>query len=268
MKIVNKTYNLKSTIIKTNIVLISDIHYYDKNDIKQLNKVLDNIKNIKPKFICISGDIIDQSNIEKKEEFINWLGKLSKISKVVISIGNHEFYINKKDKKFGLDKELFKKIKSINNLYLLDNENIIIDNINFIGLTLPINYYEYNNNLNDFKKYLKYIKTYNNCYNVLLCHCPIDISNKEILDNLNIDLLLCGHMHGGITPRIIRPILKNRGLISPQKTLFPKIAYGYLKVANTDIVITSGIRVVSHSNNFKIIKNFFSSEIVEIKINS
>ena len=38
------------------------------------------------------------------------------------------------------------KISNIDNLYLLDNKNIIIDNINFIGLTLPIKIYDNESN--------------------------------------------------------------------------------------------------------------------------
>lgn len=262
MRIVKKTYNLNSNI-DTNIVLISDIHYYNEKDIKHLNKILDRIKKIKPNYICISGDLLDESNIKNEDKIINWLYKLSKVSKIIISIGNHEFYIDKKTKTFGLNKSLYKKVESINNLYLLDNKNVIIDNINFIGLTLPIDYY-FNGN---FKlEYLKTIKTYKKYYNILLCHSPMNIINEEILSKINVDLVLCGHMHGGITPRILRPILKNRGLISPKLKLFPKVCYGHLKVKNTDIIITSGVTVISHINKFKILKKLFSSEVVEIRI--
>ena len=83
----------------------------------------------------------------------------------------------------------------------------------------------------------------------------------------NLNLVLCGHTHGGITPKIFRPILKNRGLISPRKSILPKISYGHIKINKTDIIITSGITVVSHINPFRILKNFFASEIVEININ-
>ena len=102
MKIQNKTYNIKSNINKK-IVLISDIHYSSKKDIKNLNIVLDRIKKINPDYICIPGDTIDKSEIKDSVQFINWLKKLTKISKVIVSIGNHEFYITKN--KFGLNRD-------------------------------------------------------------------------------------------------------------------------------------------------------------------
>lgn len=265
MKIFNTSYNLKG--INTNIVLISDVHYYSKENIKHLNKVLDNIKKIKPKYICIPGDLIDESNIKDEDKLIEWLSKLAGISKVILSIGNHELYINRDKRIFGLNKKLYNKIKNIDNLYLLDNDNIIFDNINFIGITLPIDYYfEEDKKYIDIEKYIKRLNTSKNKYNVLLCHSPINICNEKFLKKYNLNLVLCGHTHGGITPRIFRPILKNRGLISPRKRLLPKISYGHIKINNTDIVITSGITVVSHLNSFRILKNFFSSEIVSITV--
>lgn len=265
MKIFNTNYNLKG--VNTNIVLISDIHYYSKDDIRHLNKVLDNIKKIKPKYICIPGDLTDESNIYDEDNLIEWLSKLSNISKVILSIGNHEFYIDKHKKIFGLNKNLYNKIRNIDNLYLLDNGNIRLDNINFIGATLPMNYYHDEDKKKiDIKKYIKKLNSYEDCYNVLLCHSPVNVCDEELLKKYNLNLILCGHTHGGITPKLLRPILKNRGLISPRKSLLPKVSYGHIKVNNTDIIITSGITIVSHINPFRILKKFFASEIVNITV--
>ena len=255
MKIQNKIYNIKSDLNKK-IVLISDIHYSSKKDIKNLNLVLDRIKNINPDYICIPGDIINKSEIKDSSLFINWLKKLSKVSKVIVSIGNHEFYITKR--KFGLNKDFFRKISYIDNLYLLDNKNVIIDNINFIGLTVPIECY----NKENFYKCISNIKTNDKYYNILLCHSPEYICNEEVLKELNIDLIVCGHMHGGLVPKIFKPIFKNRGLIGPNKKLFPKNAYGNLKINKTDIVITSGLRVLP----FRHINKLFIQEIAIINL--
>lgn len=261
MKIINKTYNIESNLNK-NIVLISDIHYSSKKDIKNLNYILDNIKKLKPDYICIPGDIIDKSEIDDEKDFINWLKILSRLSKVIISIGNHEFYINKQEKIFGLNKSFLEKLSNIDKVYLLDNKNVIIDNINFIGLTVPMKYYEENDSLNDFNKCLNSIKIYKKYYNILLCHSPINICDYEILKDKNINLILCGHMHGGMVPKFMRKIFKNRGIISPKKRLFPSIAYGYLKIKNTDIIISSGIKVIP----YKLINKFFRSEVVNINL--
>ncbi len=256
MKIQNKTYNIKSNINKK-IVLISDIHYSSKKDIKNLNIVLDRIKKINPDYICIPGDTIDKSEIKDSVQFINWLKKLTKISKVIVSIGNHEFYITKN--KFGLNRDFLRKISYIDNLYLLNNQNIVIDNINFIGITAPIECY---NNKEGIKQYLKNIKTDSKYYNILLCHSPEFVYCEDNIKDLSLDLVLCGHMHGGLVPPMFRFIFKNNGLVSPYKKLFPKNVYGHLKVNNTDIIITSGLRVFP----LRPINSLFTKEIVIINL--
>jgi len=265
MKIVNKKYNLSNELNKK-IVLISDIHYYSKKDIYKLNKVLDNIKQISPNYICISGDITDGAIISNFDLLIEWLNKLTSICKVIMVLGNHEYYVDRKKCIFKLNEDYIKEYKKIENLYFLDNSCKVLDNINFIGITLPIEHYMYNaENKEEFKKCLNKLKIDNKNYNVLLCHSPVNISKEDVIKETNINLVLCGHMHGGIVPRILRPIFKTKGLISPQKEIFPKYAYGNIKVNNKNIIITSGIKILSESH-FPIFNNIFSSEVVEIKI--
>ena len=258
MKVLNKLYTIESNLNK-NIVLISDIHYSSNKDLNRLNFILNRIKKINPDYICIPGDIIDKSKIDDEEDFIEWLKKLSSITKVIVSIGNHEFYIDKSKNILGLNKTLFKKISNINNLYLLDNKNIIIDNINFIGITVPLKYYT---NSNEFYKCMNKVKTNKKYYNILLCHSPENICNKNIIKDKNIDLILCGHMHGGVVFNFLRPIFKNTGLIGPTKKIFPKNAYGHIKINDTNIVITSGTRVLP----YKVLNKLFKPEIVKISL--
>lgn len=261
MKIINKIYNIEGHINKS-IVLISDIHYSNKKDIKRLNYVLDNIKKIKPDYICIPGDITNKSIINDEEYLIDWLKKLTLICKVIVSIGNHEFYINKWKKIYGLNKELLKKISKIDNLYILDNKNIIIDEINFMGITIPIEYYKINKSVEDYNKLFDALKTNKKYYNILLCHSPVDIVNEELLKNRNINLILCGHTHGGAVLEIFRPIFKNNGFISANYKLFPKNVYGMLQIESTAIITTSGLKVLP----FKLLNKLFSLEIVKINL--
>ena len=255
MKIFNTTYNIESNINKK-IVLISDLHYYNKKNIFILNKVLDKIKIINPDYVCIAGDIIDHSTVFDLDLLIDWLIKLSSFYKTIVVIGNHEYYVNKKDKIYNLDNSFIEKISNINNLYFLNNKSIIIDNINFIGLDLGKEYY-INNSVNiNINTYIK-----KDCYNILLCHSPMNID--KIINN-DIDLVLCGHMHGGLVPKIFRKIIKNYGIIDPNKKLFPKYVYGLKNINKTNLITTSGITVLSHSNLLKFLNFIYSSEIVII----
>ena len=264
MRIKNKIYNLDNQKTTVSIVLISDIHYCDKKDIKHLNNILDRIKKINPKFICIPGDLVDESDIRDEAYLLIWLRKLSQVSSVILSIGNHEFYFERKRKNV-FNTSLFNKIQKIDNLFLLDNQSIIIDNINFVGLTLPLDYYD-DETTKDITPFISNIKPNKKCYNILLCHSPFNIVKEKVIKKLGFDLILCGHTHGGATPAFLRPLFKNSGLISPNYSLFCKNVYGKIKIDNTNIIITSGIRVISNLNPFKIFKSFFASEIVIIKI--
>ena len=259
MRLLSKLYNLKNKTPK-DIVLISDIHYRNRKDLKYLNKLYLKLKELNPTYICIAGDLCDEAYIKDDIYLVEWLEKLSKIGTVIYELGNHECYISRRDKKFGFNRDLLNRIKSIKNLYLLDNDNIIIDNINFIGITIPIDYYfEKKIDKKELKDTFNRLKIKKGKYNILLCHSPIDICTEEFLKDSNIDLVLCGHMHGGVLPRIFRKIFKNRGIISPEKKLFPQTCYGYIKICNTEVIISSGIMVIRQ------LRNIFVSEIVKIK---
>ena len=72
-------------------------------------------------------------------------------------------------------------------------------------------------------------------------------------------------MHGGIVPRFLRPLFGSRGIISPQKKLFPNNVYGNIKIKNKNVIITSGIKVLSESHSH-LFNNIFVSEVVEIDL--
>lgn len=255
---------------KKRIVLISDIHYYCKNIIPTLYNLLNEIKQTNPDFICITGDLVDDINISSSNYLIKWLKKLSNIAVVLISIGNHEHYFNH-ELKSSYDKKLFKKINDIENVYVLDNEIYKINSINFIGLNLPYAYYSSGEKKSEFISFMnqEYSKL-DKGYNILLCHSPYVIARKKVLDKLNckkdIDLVLCGHMHAGLTFEWLKKIFKGRGFITPQNRIFGKYCYGKYTRDNIDIIISSGITKLSKSHKLGIFNRFYKEEIVIIDI--
>lgn len=254
------------------IVVLSDIHYYHKKNMKKLNRVLDDVKNCHPDYICIPGDMIDERHIKDEQIFLDWLVELKNICPVIISLGNHEFIKSKKDY-FCYDYDFFDKISKIDNIYFLDNKSQKIGGINFTGITLPGEYYydEEENNKEYLINYInKKIKVKSNSFNVLLCHSPIELIKKDVFTSLNmankIDLVICGHMHGGITPNILKKYLKGRGLISPHRDIFVKHSYGEYNINNTKFVISSGITKSSYRNKFSLLDFLFAPEITIIDI--
>lgn len=265
--------DVSSKKISSNIVLISDIHYSGKEDLVKLNRVLDKIKAIKTDYICILGDVCDQARVLDEDLLIEWLTDLSKVSKVIMVLGNHDYVLHKKHKSY-INKKLIDKIKSIKNLYLLNNEVKVENGICFIGMELDYNYYyKYNESQNNFiRKYNNLItKLDSNKFNILLSHSPIALTKASTIPKLNdyknIDLILCGHMHGGLMPDFLRPIFKHSGLVSPNThNLFVKNAYGNFKIENTNFIVSSGITKLSQVSNLSYFDRFFSPEIIVIDI--
>ena len=229
------------------IALFADIHYSKNYQLKNLKKIIENVKNNNPDYICIPGDIIDDANIiydKKINYFIDFIKELSYISKVILSYGNHDELIIKKQQ-YKNTTSFFKKINEIENVYFLDNENIVIDDINFIGYHKHHSLFKKHENM-DMKNDLENIKNkfVKNKYNILLSHSPINILNY----NLNANLILSGHMHNGL----VLPIFKkgNNGIVGPYSSFFPKKCRGIIKEKNTTLIITGGVKKISNSSSF------------------
>ena len=266
IKITN--YEIKSEIDKK-IVLISDIHYYSRRDLNKLESIYNKIKTLNPNYICIAGDFIDEAKVLEEDLFIFFLKKLTKLGKVVISLGNHDIAIKGKEKTYFYNEDLFNKIKRVKNLYLLDNETKVIDDICFIGLNLGFEYYyENGENSEALISQFNIIKKNHKKYNVLLCHSPLVVTQENVIKKLEgIDLVLCGHTHGGMTPTIFQKYLKNRVFISPDKRkFFLNDAYGYIVKNDINIVISSGVTKLSHTSRIDNLDFLFKPEIVMIEL--
>lgn len=276
-KILKKTYKIETDNLDKKIILLTDIHYYQKKDIKKLNKILKTLKTMDFDYICISGDIIDIGHIQDMDLYINWLTELAKLSKVIVGLGGHDILRNRKHREYYYNEEFYNKLKKINNLHLLDNETYIDKKIRFIGLTMPVDfYYKYSENLNYFKRFVNNtFDTFEDKYNILLLHTPIPLTNLDKYDDIkllqNIQLVLSGHTHGGIMPSFLRGVMKGIGIFSPhRKQYFPKNCYGLVKKENTNIIISTGITKASHVNSFHSLDFLFDREItiIELKKNS
>lgn len=256
-----KIYNKK---IKKNINIlhISDIHFYKLNDINFLDKLYNKLNNYKTDYIIITGDILDE-NRKTKDKIVylkNWIMKLSKISKVIIGLGNHDTYYEDKKKYFNdYNSSFWNSINKIKNVYVLNNSNYEDKNIFVYGYTPAIEYY-YPKEKKEVM--LQEIKEYNineislDKYNICLIHSPFFLSDKEVENSLDkYDLILSGHMHNGLVPPILDEIFNNtRGIITRDKLFFKKMCRNFYKNKYISI-ISSGINKL-HSNKIYFINLF------------
>lgn len=173
----------KSENDKIKIIQISDLHF---NQLRYFHKsIAKKINSIKPDLIFITGDSVDKTEkIDALNEFLKLID--NSIKKYAIT-GNWEYWGN-----VNLTK--LKSVFSKNNCELLINENrtILIRNreISIIGID------DFIGGNADFKKAVEGLKPSETT--IVLSHCP---EHRDLIlkqkGNLNIDLVLSGHTHGG-----------------------------------------------------------------------
>lgn len=273
-KIIIDKYEINTTKLNKKILIISDIHYSSKKDKVVLDRVLDKIKNSTYDYILIPGDFVNNARIEDEDIFINFIEMLSNIAPVIISIGNHDTALGKgKKKTYYLNENLFDKIKSIKHVHLLDNDSYKKDNIRFIGLTLPLDYYKYHENKNYFKRYVNNIfkSVPKTAYNILLCHSPVFFEDEKLINEVpfldNISLVVSGHMHGGLVPRCLRKKMKGKGFVDPFHSLIPKRSYGFYHLNNDKkVVICPGVLKFPSNSRIGFFNRFYDIELVELTL--
>lgn len=217
---VYKTDKLSVNADKFSIVQISDLHnaQFGKNNLNLLNE----INNINPDIIAITGDIVD-SNHTNINTAINFVRETAKKYPVYYVTGNHEYWLD--DSQKG---NLFDGIKDAGAV-ILNNEKTLIntnhDMISLIGLD--------DKNLNDTTLESIIEKCDKNNLIVVLAHEPQYIDNYC---EAGADLVLTGHAHGG---QIILPLLG--ALIAPEQGFFPKYTRGCFKKNNTTMYVSRGL---------------------------
>lgn len=221
-----------------NIVQISDLH--SKLFGKDNQKLIQKIKLLSPDIVVVTGDLIDGEN-NNYNVALDFMEEISKLYKVYYIIGNHEqkALIKKYKKEY---KEYFNRLHQMN-FVNLDNKKVEIlkgnKSINLYGLTVPYSCYKYlfdNKNTTNIEKdflieKLGYIDKKQ--FNILLSHNP---SYFDEYEKWGADLILCGHVHGGI---IRIPFIG--GLLSPDRKFFPKYDLGEYINDNSTMIVSKGL---------------------------
>lgn len=259
-------YQLESPKVtkKRKILVMSDIH----NNEQVLDKLLSVIKLDTPDYLCLVGDIVEYNN-DNIDKLLVWLKELSYLTNVIITYGNHENVARIKDKWV---------IKEDNNLYHNTNchvlnkpfDQIIIDNISFYAINMPITWYQYEkSNKPFFNKFINNISIpqYNHL-NILLSHSPKWFIHKNKIVNYQflkeVDLILSGHNHGGLVPRSLTKIVPFRIGFGPYYTVI-KNAYGHYYNNDKALIISSGITKLAKVNKpVHHLNQFYLPDIEEI----
>lgn len=227
-----KEYKITDSYLTDNfhgfkIVHLSDIHYGRTTNLKDLQKIVEEINSLKPDIVVFTGDLIDKDtefNEDTKKELIDTLSQInSTIGKYAIN-GEHDAYF--------LEWETIindSNFKNLNDTYELIYKNgytpLLLAGLSSVNNTISIQ--------ERFNTILEYSneETISNLYKILLVHEPDYIDS---IDYSNFNLILAGHSHNG---QINLPFIKDLMLNEGSKKYYQE----YYKLNNTDLYISSGI---------------------------
>ena len=235
---------------KIRFALVSDLHG------EAAEPVLENLRRGKPDYILMPGDIferLDGNHIAENRSGYLLLREAAKLAPVFYSPGNHEnggvrsWSLKWKGSKgipeFYAPEEL-KKIRKSGAVFL-NNTFVLRDGIAFGGLSSGLIRPEQRPELDWLSDFCRA-----DAPHVLLCHHPEYY--ERYLKQLDLDLIVSGHAHGGQW-RIF-----GHGVFAPGQGIFPKYTSG---VHDGRFVISTGLKA-GH-----VIPRFFNEpEIVWVEV--
>ena len=230
------------------ILQLSDFHSEGYRDTTE--KLIDKVKNINPDIIVMTGDMVswDMEDIEEVKILIK---SLAEVYPIYYIDGNHEHLAEKL-----IPGEYLYFMEFLRELGVITIKNDYVEiykgneSINLYGVNIPLDWPSgvYVNKLQLERDYVE--KTLPEAdadkFNILLAHNPIFIKQYS---KWGADLVLAGHMHGGI----VRIPFTNIGLLSPEREIFPRYAAGKFKVNGSTMIVNRGIGASSF--NLRIFNN-------------
>lgn len=225
------------------IIHLSDLHnkvFADNNA-----KLISMIEAEEPDIIIMTGDMISHS-APNTEQFLTLVKNLRKLCPVYYVNGNHELS--------DLDDDEFERVQNVLAEYgavCLDNTSAELycgdEYIRLCGLCYTAEYYrgvrQYKRGwkafmLTDMIDYIG-IKQPDE-FTMLLAHNPLDF---DVHAEWGADISFGGHIHGGF---IRLPVVK--GLVSPERKLFPKYKEGVYKIGDSTLVVSRGLGNIRINN--------------------
>ena len=240
------------------IVQLSDFH--SKGYRNTTEKIITKVKKINPDIIVMTGDMVSYDMTETGE-FEKLVKSLAEVYPIYYIDGNHEHLAEKL-----IPGEYLYFIDFIEGLGVITIKNDYVEiykenkSINLYGVNIPLDWPSgvYVSKLqleNDYvEKTLPEADT--DKFNILLAHNPIFIKQYS---KWGADLVLAGHMHGGI----VRIPFTNIGLLSPEREIFPRYTAGKFKIKNSVMIVNRGIG----ASTFKL-RLFNNPEITVITLKS
>lgn len=262
LSIKNRRVRIRNHKISKNarFVFLTDMHgryFSDTLFGRDFSKLIRMIDSQKPDFVIIGGDMIVSKHVIKIDEAFELVRELTKKYKVYYCIGNHEARLDwddENDTPYSLSvfKEKIKECDAI----ILDNDAVYLNdhNIQISGVSLKQKYYNKKISVTPSVDELKSLyKSRDDAFNIMCAHNPEYAVEYR---KLNPDLILSGHMHGGLLR-----LPGGRGFITPRYKLFQKRCWGVYKDGNVIHIVSQGM-----ANHTLPVRLFNPGEIVTVDI--
>ena len=240
------------------ILTYSDLHlgFKDRSNIKEVFSIPELSPSLYD-YILIPGDIVHSGKIlenpEMQKRVLDKLSRLTGDTKTFISIGNHDQF-----ERFGFEnwaaycqESAISTYNKLPNTHILDiNDKVIEDEIEFSAINNSVYYYlQYKEQKEFFEQEYELrqpkMSFTKDAFSIVLTHDPKSIyrlrQDKGTCFVPNTDLVVSGHMHNGLTPNCIQGLMHGKGILSPDYTFFPEIAYGIKEVGDTIFLVNGAI---------------------------
>ena len=231
------SYQIRSPKVKGkfSFVLLSDLH--NKSYGRQNEKLVDAVLALNPDCVIVAGDMYTSRAGSSYKHAVELLGALSEKLPVYMANGNHEHKTDYDRKTFGDMYDRYLEELAAYGLKPLVNERIrLVDrNISICGSQIGRECFQHFTRFPMPDDYLDKLmgKAERDCFQILIAHNP---DYFEEYASLGADLVLSGHIHGGIV-RI--PGLG--GMVSPAVKLFPKYDGGSFKIGESTMILSRGL---------------------------
>ncbi len=200
------------------IVQLSDLHYAEFGE--NNSELIETVEELEPDMIVFTGDMIDRDYDEILPSTINLIEAMAKLAPVYAVTGNHE---NDSPVKEGL-----LTVYEYCGVQEITDKQVKIEKDGEAILLTGLDGYH--------PRYIKIPKAdedYENMFNILLYHWA---DHFDELTGYGFDLVLSGHIHGGV---IRLPFIG--GLLGNDKTLFPKYSSGFYQIGDRVMLCNRGL---------------------------
>ena len=209
------------------VALLTDLHLKEYG--KDNSELVSEIKKLNPDIIAMSGDMLDMNETDYSV-LLTLCRQLVDIAPIYFGYGNHELQVIRVDQTSTINLDLEEiGVHILHNRYETINVNGNLVDIGGLSGNPLVFYESYTQRF-----WEKYMNTDN--FRLLLVHNPQFFFKNGYLVDADIDMALCGHLHGGIVN-----IPFAGGLYHPTLGFFPELTDGCTSINGTWVVVSRGI---------------------------